>query len=37
MHGLNLDVPEQARDIIKICDEREDTIKYADSGVDDQV
>ena len=37
MHGLNLDVPEQARDIIKIWDKREDTIKYADSGVDDQV
>ena len=33
MHGLNLD----ARDIIKSRDEREDTTKFADSGVNDQV
>ncbi|KIJ37011.1 hypothetical protein M422DRAFT_232224 [Sphaerobolus stellatus SS14] len=37
VHGLNLDVPEQAMDIIKSWDEREDTSKFADSGVDDQV
>jgi PITH domain len=37
VHGLNLDVPEQARDIIKSWDQREDTTKFADSGVDDQV
>ncbi|KAF8484335.1 DUF1000-domain-containing protein [Gautieria morchelliformis] len=37
VHGLNLDVPEQARHIVKSWDEREDTTKFADSGVDDQV
>ncbi|KAF8587191.1 DUF1000-domain-containing protein [Ramaria rubella] len=37
VHGLNLDVPEQAREIIKSWDEREDTTKFADSGVDDQL
>ncbi|GJJ15077.1 hypothetical protein Clacol_009352 [Clathrus columnatus] len=37
VHGLNLEIPEQARDVIKSWDEREDTTKFADSGVDDQV
>lgn len=37
VHGLNLDIPEQARDIIKSWNEREDVTKFADSGVDDQV
>ncbi|KAL7277257.1 hypothetical protein ACG7TL_009110 [Trametes sanguinea] len=37
VHGLNLTVPEDARNIIKPWNEREDTSKYADSGVDDQV
>jgi len=34
---LNLTVPEDAKAIIKPWDEREDTAKYADSNVDDQV
>lgn len=37
MHGLNLAVPEDAKEIIKPWDERDSTLKYADSGVDDQV
>jgi PITH domain len=37
VHGLNLTVPEDAKAIIKSWDEREDTSKYADSNVDDQV
>jgi hypothetical protein len=37
VHGLNLSVPEDARAIIKAWDEREDTDKFADSNVDDQV
>jgi len=37
VHGLNLAVPEDAKAIIKPWDEREDTTKYADSNVDDQV
>ncbi|KAJ7634862.1 galactose-binding domain-like protein [Roridomyces roridus] len=37
VHGLNLAVPEDAKDIIKPWDERESTDKYADSGVDDQM
>lgn len=37
VHGLNLDIPEQARDVIKSWNEREDVTKFADSGVDDQV
>lgn len=37
VHGLNLTVPEDARNVIKPWNEREDTSKYADSGVDDQV
>ncbi|KAF8524367.1 DUF1000-domain-containing protein [Hysterangium stoloniferum] len=37
VHGLNLDVPEQAQEIIKSWDNREDTTKFADSGVDDQL
>ncbi|KAH9852231.1 DUF1000-domain-containing protein [Lenzites betulinus] len=37
VHGLNLTVPEDAQNIIKPWDEREDTSKFAESGVDDQV
>jgi len=34
---LNLVVPEDAKAVIKPWDERDDTAKYADSNVDDQV
>jgi hypothetical protein len=37
VHGLNLSVPEDAKAVIKSWDEREDTTRFADSGVDDQV
>ena len=37
VHGLNLDIPEQAKAVIKTWSDREDTTVYADSGVDDQV
>ena len=37
MHGLNLTVPEDAQAIVKPWDDREDTSKWAESGVDDQV
>ncbi|KAJ7185627.1 galactose-binding domain-like protein [Mycena filopes] len=37
VHGLNLAVPEDAQAIIKPWDERDSTLKYADSGVDDQL
>ncbi|KIJ58657.1 hypothetical protein HYDPIDRAFT_119337 [Hydnomerulius pinastri MD-312] len=37
VHGLNLDVPEQAKAIIKPWSDREDTEQYVDSGVDDQM
>ncbi|OCB84857.1 DUF1000-domain-containing protein [Sanghuangporus baumii] len=37
VHGLNLSVPEDAKALIKPWDEREDTTRYADSGVDDQM
>ena len=37
VHGLNLTVPEDAKEIIKPWDEREDNSKYLDSSVDDQV
>ena len=37
MYGLNLSVPEDARAVIKPWDERDDTAKFADSSVDDQV
>lgn len=37
MHGLNLTVPEDAQAVIKPWDERNDTTKSAESGVDDQV
>ncbi|KAL5480979.1 hypothetical protein ACEPAI_9920 [Sanghuangporus weigelae] len=37
VHGLNLSVPEDAKALIKPWDEREDTTRYADSGVDDQL
>lgn len=37
VHGLNLTVPEDAKAIIKPWDQRDDTERYAESGVDDQV
>lgn len=37
VHGLNLAVPEDAKEIIKPWEERDDNTKYAESGVDDQV
>ena len=37
VHGLNLTVPEDAKEVIKPWDEREDNSKYLDSSVDDQV
>ncbi|KAJ7269882.1 galactose-binding domain-like protein [Mycena rebaudengoi] len=37
VHGLNLAVPEDAKEIIKPWDERDSTLKYVDSGVDDQI
>ncbi|KAJ6487953.1 galactose-binding domain-like protein [Mycena sanguinolenta] len=37
VHGLNLEVPEDAKALIKPWDERDDNLKYADSGVDDQM
>lgn len=37
VYGLNLTVPEDAKEIIKPWDEREDNDKYLDSNVDDQV
>ena len=37
VHGLNLVVPEDAKAIIKPWAERDDTEKYAESNVDDQV
>ncbi|PVF93669.1 DUF1000-domain-containing protein [Serendipita vermifera] len=37
VNGLNLTVPEDARELIKPWDMREDTGKYVDSGVDDQL
>ncbi|KAF5389317.1 hypothetical protein D9757_003450 [Collybiopsis confluens] len=36
VHGLNLTVPEDAKQVIKPWDQREDTDKFADSNVDDQ-
>ncbi|KAI1794449.1 galactose-binding domain-like protein [Ganoderma leucocontextum] len=37
VHGLNLTVPEDAQALIKPWDERDDTSKFAESGVDDQI
>lgn len=37
VHGLNLTVPEDAQALIKPWDERDDTSRFAESGVDDQV
>ncbi|KZV95850.1 DUF1000-domain-containing protein [Exidia glandulosa HHB12029] len=37
VHGLNLTVPEHARDVIKPWDQRDDVTKFADSNVDDQM
>ncbi|TFK25263.1 DUF1000-domain-containing protein [Coprinopsis marcescibilis] len=37
VHGLNLTTPEDAKAIIKPWAEREDTTKYAESNVDDQL
>ncbi|KAH6906712.1 galactose-binding domain-like protein [Coprinopsis sp. MPI-PUGE-AT-0042] len=37
VHGLNLTTPEDAKTIIKPWDDREDTTKWAESNVDDQL
>ena len=37
IHGLNLTVPEDARELVKPWSERESTVKFVDSGVDDQI
>ncbi|KAG1716815.1 hypothetical protein ID866_337 [Astraeus odoratus] len=37
VHGLNLEIPENAKGVIKPWSDREDTTLFADSGVDDQV
>ncbi|KAI0716712.1 galactose-binding domain-like protein [Earliella scabrosa] len=37
VHGLNLTVPEDAQALIKPWDERDDTSRFAESGVDDQI
>ncbi|PPQ67208.1 hypothetical protein CVT26_007281 [Gymnopilus dilepis] len=37
VYGLNLTVPEDAKEVIKPWDEREDNSKYLDSNVDDQL
>ncbi|PPQ89233.1 hypothetical protein CVT25_001312 [Psilocybe cyanescens] len=37
VYGLNLTVPEDAKQVIKPWDEREDNAKYIDSNVDDQL
>ncbi|SRR5258708_4741456 len=37
VNGLNLTVPEDAKEVIKSWDQRGSTDKYIDSGVDDQV
>ncbi|KAG8813764.1 hypothetical protein FRC20_003405 [Serendipita sp. 405] len=37
VHGLNLTVPEDAKELIKSWDMRENTSKFVDSGVDDQL
>jgi hypothetical protein len=37
VYGLNLSVPEDAKAVIKPWNEREQTDKFAESGVDDQV
>lgn len=37
IHGLNLSVPETARDVIKPWDARDSTDAYAQSNVDDQL
>lgn len=37
VHGLNLSVPEDAKEVIKPWDERESVEKYCETGVDDDV
>ena len=37
VHGLDLNVPEDAKETIKPWDERGSTDKFADSNVNDQV
>ncbi|KIY61825.1 DUF1000-domain-containing protein [Cylindrobasidium torrendii FP15055 ss-10] len=37
VHGLNLTVPEDAKELIKPWDQRDDTAKFAESSVDDQI
>lgn len=37
MNGLNLTVPEHAKEVIKPWDKRDTTEQWVESGVDDQV
>jgi hypothetical protein len=37
VNGLNLTIPEDAKEVIKSWDQRESIDKYIDSSVDDQV
>lgn len=37
IYGLGLSVPESARDVFKPWDQRDDTSKFVESGVDDQL
>jgi hypothetical protein len=37
VHGLNLSIPEHAKEVIKPWDERDSTEKYCETGVDDEV
>ena len=37
VHGLNLTVPEDAKEVIKPWDQRDDNTRHVDSSVDDQV
>jgi len=37
VHGLNLDVPETAKELIKSWENRDDEEKFVESNVDDQV
>jgi hypothetical protein len=37
VHGLNLSVPEDAKEVIKPWDERDSVERYCETGVDDEV
>lgn len=37
VHGLNLSVPEDAKEVIKPWDERDSIDKFCETGVDDEV